>query len=167
MDYNIVLIGMPGSGKSTVGRPLAKKMNAVFVDLDTAIEQKAGKTIPQIFAEDGEPAFRDMEQLCAEETAARSGQVIATGGGIILREANMTALGKKGVVVFLDRPVGDILRENLSGRPLLKDDATRIHRLYDQRIGLYRRYGQITVENTTTPRETVQKILDAVRRTRP
>lgn len=79
--------------------------------------------------------------------------MIATGGGVILREANMRALSHNGVIVFLDRPVSDILGENLSGRPLLTDDANRIHRLYDERIQLYRRYGQITVKNDGMPEQ--------------
>ena len=164
MDNNLVLIGMPGSGKSTVGQMLAQKCGAVFVDLDTVIEETAGKSIPHIFAEDGELAFRDLEQKCAQEASRRSGQVIATGGGIILREANMKALSENGVIVFLDRPVADILGENLSGRPLLADDVTRIYRLYEDRIGLYRRYSQIAVENRTTPEDAAKIILDEVRR---
>lgn len=164
MKNNVVLIGMPGSGKSTVGKILAEKMGFSFVDLDAVIEGAAGKSIPQIFSEDGEPVFRDLEQKCAEEVSRHSEQVIATGGGVILREENMKALSKTGVIVFLDRPVSDILGENLSDRPLLADDVTRIHRLYDERIGLYRRYGEITVENCGTPEGTAEKIICAMRR---
>ena len=105
---NIVLIGMPGSGKSTVGKILAEKTGLSFVDLDAVIEETAKKSIPQIFSEDGEPAFRDLEQKCVEEVSAQSRQVIATGGGVILREANMKALSQNGLIVFLDRPVSDI-----------------------------------------------------------
>ena len=164
MENNIVLIGMPGSGKSIVGQILARKTGLSFVDLDAFIEEVAGKSIPQIFAEDGEAIFRDLEQQCAEEVSRRSGQVIATGGGVILREANMSALSHNGVIVFLDRPVSDILGENLSGRPLLTDDANRIHRLYDERIQLYRRYGQITVKNDGMPEQAAAEIVDAVGR---
>ena len=163
MKHNIVLIGMPGSGKSTVGIILAEKTGLSFVDLDAVIEKTAGKSIPQIFSEDGEPAFRDLEQKCAEKISKQSGQVIATGGGVILREANMKALSQNSLIVFLDRPVSDILGENLSERPLLADDATRIHRLYDERIGLYRRYGGFTVENNSAPEEAAAKILNAIR----
>ncbi|MBC8560898.1 shikimate kinase [Fumia xinanensis] len=163
MKNNIVLIGMPGSGKSTVGKILAEKTGLFFVDLDAVIENMAKKSIPQIFSEDGEPAFRDLEQKCVEEVSAQSRQVIATGGGVILREANMKALSQNGLIIFLDRPVSDILGENLSERPLLADDATRIHRLYDERIRLYRRYGKFTVENNSAPEEAAEKILDAIR----
>ncbi len=164
MENNIVLIGMPGSGKSTVGQILAQRAGYSFVDLDEVIEAKAQKTIPRIFAEDGELAFRDFEQQCAEEVSKRCGLVIATGGGVILREANMVALSQNGIIVFLDRPVSDILGENLSGRPLLADDVTRIHKLYHERIELYRLYGQITVENSGAPKQVAAKILDEVRR---
>lgn len=164
MENNIVLIGMPGSGKSTVGQILARKTGFSFVDLDVFIEEVAGKSIPQIFAEDGEVIFRDLEQQCAEEVSRRSGQVIATGGGVILREANMRALSHNGVIVFLDRPVSDILGENLSDRPLLADDVNRIHRLYDERIQLYRRYGQIKVKNDGMPEQAAAEIVDAVGR---
>ncbi len=164
MNKNIVLIGMPGSGKTTVGRILAQKMGAVFSDLDKAIEQRAQKPIPQIFAEDGETVFRDLEQQCAQEISCQSGLVVATGGGIVLREANMEALSQNGLIVFLDRPVSEILGENLSDRPLLANDATRIHKLYEERIGLYRRYGQIVIDNRVSAENAASAILDAVRR---
>lgn len=164
MENNIVLIGMPGSGKSTVGQILARQAGFTFVDLDEVIEAKAQKPIPQIFAEDGETAFRNFEQRCAEEVSKRCGLVIATGGGVILRAANMIALSQNGIIVFIDRPVSDILGENLSGRPLLADDVTRIHKLYHERIELYRLYGQITVENSGTPEQAAAKILDEVGR---
>ena len=83
MKNNLVLIGMPGSGKSTVGKILAEKMGFSFVDLDAVIENMANKSISQIFSEDGEPAFRDLEQKSAEEVSTQSRQVIATGGGVI------------------------------------------------------------------------------------
>ena len=114
---NVSLIGMPGSGKTTIGRGLAKALGKQFVDLDEVIEQKAGCTIPDIFARDGEVAFRAIEAQTAAEVGRGSGQVIACGGGIIKTSGNVHALRQNGPVLWVQRPVN---RLATAGRPLSK-----------------------------------------------
>lgn len=156
---NLVLIGMPGSGKTSVARILAERLGWSFLDLDEAIEQAAGKSIPAIFAEEGEDAFRRIETALAREAAAKTGQVIATGGGIILREENMKALAATGTIIFLDRSVGEICGSDLSGRPLIGKDLNRVQALYDQRIGLYRRYAEVTAGSHDAPDKVAEVVL--------
>ena len=113
---NIVLTGMPGSGKTTVGKILAEKYGFEFVDTDEYIRLKWGKTPEHIIREDGIDAFRDAETKAIEEISVKSGCVIATGGGAILREKNMDLLRQNGRIWFLDRPLEDIVPT--SDRPL-------------------------------------------------
>ena len=116
---NIVLTGMPGSGKSTVARILAKEMEREFVDVDTEIIRLAKLPISEIFARKGEAYFRDLESQAIAEISQRTGLVIATGGGAILREENVRHLRQNGRLYFLDRPVEDILPSD--DRPLSRD----------------------------------------------
>ena len=121
---NIVLVGFMATGKSTVGRQLAARLNRQVVDTDDLIEAKAGKSISKIFAEDGEARFRDMESQVAREVSRLSGYVIITGGGIVLRDENMEALKKAGPVFCLTaspEAVYDRTR-GTSHRPLLEGD---------------------------------------------
>ena len=163
MNGNIVLIGMPGSGKTSVGKLLAEALGRTFFDLDQAVEESAGKSIPAIFAEEGEGAFRQRETDCARQVAARVGLVIATGGGIVLRQENMEALSATGTVIFLDRSVEEICGSDLSGRPLIGKDLNRVQALYDQRIGLYRRYARITVGSHDAPEQVAREILSLLK----
>lgn len=131
---NLVLIGMPGSGKSTVGSLLASRLGRRFLDTDALIEEKAGKTIPQIFSEDGEAYFRDLEAEVIESVASENGLVIATGGGAILRRENCRALKRNGRLYFLDRPLCDLLPTD--DRPLASS-ADAIKKRYGERYSLY------------------------------
>lgn len=158
MKKNIVLIGMPGCGKSAVGRELSAMLHMVFMDTDHMVEQTDGRTIPDIFARDGEATFRDKETAAAKQAAAMRGVIIATGGGMVLREENMAALAETGVIFFRDRDLADILGEDLGGRPLLSGDKQRIYDLYDQRIHLYRKYADHTISNTKTAAEAARQI---------
>lgn len=159
MKENLVLIGMPGSGKTSVGKILAERLGFVFADLDEEIAKAAGKSIPKIFAAEGEEGFRQRETACAREAASRTGQVIATGGGIILRKENMEALSASGTVIFLDRTVEEICGSDLSGRPLIAGDLSRVQALYDQRIGLYRQYAEVTAGSHAAPAEVAESII--------
>lgn len=158
MEKNIVLIGMPGCGKSSVGRELSAMLHMALVDTDQMVEQAADRTVADIFAAEGETGFRDRETAAVRQAAQMSGVVIATGGGVVLREENMAALSQTGVIFFRDRDLADILGEDLSERPLLKGDAARIYQLYDQRIGLYRKYAQYTISQTNTAEEAASRI---------
>lgn len=161
---NLVLIGLSGCGKSTFGRRLAKRLRLPLLDTDVMIEKKTGRTIPDIFAADGESGFRDIESACAREAAAVQGAVISTGGGMILREENMKELSKNGLVVFIDRHPSRILRSTtLKDRPLVQDDREKLFRLYAARLALYRRHADVTIPNHGGPRTLKRRILQVLR----
>lgn len=158
MGKNIVLIGLPGSGKTTVGRLLAKEMQRVFLDTDTLVEEREGRSIPEIFAGEGEAYFRAVETACAREAAAADNAVIATGGGMVLRKENMDALKETGTIYFLDRDPEEIARSvDVSGRPLLAGQREKIFRLHKERRPLYRRYAKASFAGGT-PEEVAQAI---------
>lgn len=155
---NLVLIGMPGCGKTKVGIALSQLLNMPLVDTDQLIVEADGRSIPDIFAQEGEAAFRDMETAAAKRAAAMDGTIIATGGGIVLREENMKALAATGVIFFRNRDIAAIAGEDHGGRPLIGDDKERIYRLYDQRITYYQKYAQYTISNTNTVDEAARLI---------
>lgn len=161
---NLVLIGLSGCGKSTFGKRLAKRLRLPLLDTDVMIEKKTGRTIPDIFAADGESGFRDIESACAREAAAVQGAVISTGGGMILREENMKELSQNGLVVFIDRHPSRILRSTtLKDRPLVQDDKDKLFRLYAARLALYRRHADVTIPNHGGPRTLKRRILQVLR----
>lgn len=155
---NIVLVGMPGCGKSTLARLLAKALGKEAVDTDAAVELSAGKAIPDIFAEQGEAAFRRLEAEAVQELGRSGGKIMATGGGAILTEENRNALRQNAVVVFLEREL-DALATN--GRPLSKSREA-IEELYKTRLPLYREVADVTVTVAGTPEETCRCILEAI-----
>lgn len=150
---NIVLVGMPGSGKTTVGRLLARLSGRPFVDLDGEIVRRAGKSIPELFAQEGEGAFRDLESRVLEEVCAKGGQAIATGGGAVLRPENRTAMRRTGRVYFLQRNLGDLPTE---GRPL--SQAGKLEEMFRLRHPLYTAASDASFRNDTTAEETARRI---------
>ena len=158
MRKNIVLIGMPGCGKTAVGRILAQLLDLPLVDTDELVEQAAGATIPEICAAEGERAFRDRETAAARQAAGLEGTVIATGGGMVLRPENMEALGATGVIFFRDRALEAIIGEDHSGRPLVGSQPDKLKKLYTERIDLYRKYAQYTISNTDTAQAAAEQI---------
>ena len=145
---NIVLIGMPGCGKSTFGKRLAKKMGRSFYDADTVLEEREARTIKDFFAE-SEDAFRAAETRTLAYLAELEGVVIATGGGAVKRAENMELMKRDGVVVFLDRKPEQILGNSEGdARPLLAADKQRIFKLYEERIDLYRKYADKIITNS-------------------
>lgn len=155
---NLVLIGMPGSGKTKLSKLLAARLGLTAVDTDQMVVERAGKTIPEIFAESGEQAFRDLETAAVQAAAALHGAVIATGGGVILRPENMAALRATGLVFFRDRSPAAIVGEDLTGRPLIGSDSERVYRLYKERLPLYQKYAHHTIPHTDTLEEAAKLI---------
>ncbi len=159
---NIVLTGMPGSGKTTVGRLLAGRLGMEFIDTDAMVEQEHGP-IPDIFNAGGEETFRAYEREAAKKAAAAHGAVISTGGGIILDGRNMDALRETGTVVFLDRPLEALLEDtDTSGRPLLAGGRDAIAALYKLRHGLYKQYADIITDNSYGAEGCAQKIIEVL-----
>ena len=145
---NIVLIGMPGCGKTTFGKRLARRLSLSFYDADEVLEQREQRTIKDFFAE-SEDAFRSAETRTLAYLSELEGVIIATGGGAVKRAENMELLKRKGVVVFIDRKPEQILG-NIEGdaRPLLAADKQRIFKLYEERIDLYRKYADKIITNS-------------------
>ncbi|MBP3334350.1 MAG: AAA family ATPase [Clostridia bacterium] len=154
---NIVLIGMPGCGKSTLARKVSEKLGRALVDTDEEIVKLAGKSIPEIFAQDGEDAFRDLESQVAERVGKMAGAVIATGGGIIKREKNYRPLHRNGRIVFLHRDINEL---DTSGRPLSQRDG--VEKLYRERLPLYRRYADCEIAVEKDPNETYNNLADVL-----
>lgn len=147
---NIVLTGLSGSGKTSLGTQLAKALKMPFFDTDAAVEKAAGRDIGRIFDEDGEAHFRDLEAHAAREAAAMEGAVIATGGGIVLRAENVRTLKKTGILFYLRKTPEEILRTaDVSDRPLLQGDtAAKLAAQFKARDKLYRRAADFTIEGT-------------------
>lgn len=152
---NTVLIGMPSCGKSSVGRLLAESEGKEFIDTDTLIAERAGKSIPEIFAAVGEKGFRALESQVIADVAARSGCVIATGGGAVLSSANVRALKQNGVLVFLDR--SPKLLCGTADRPL-SQDSEAMARLYEQRYPIYTAAADITADSNGTVAEAAELV---------
>ena len=137
MNKNIYLIGLMGCGKSSIGALLAETLGVKFIDLDALIEQQQGRRVREIFAEFGEESFRDSESAALASLPA-SDWVIATGGGIVLREANRARMREGGFVVFIDRPLERILADvDVKGRPLLAKGADALLDIHAARLPLY------------------------------
>lgn len=159
---NIVLIGMPGSGKTTIGKLLAKKMNLRFYDVDKCIRFVEGKSIPEIF-KNGEEYFRSVESKVIQNLSNKHSCIISTGGGSIKIPRNMEALKKNSIIVFINRDIDDILKNvKLSNRPLLRDDKEKLHELYKERIYLYKKYCDYEIINESSLEESVNKVYDIV-----
>ena len=154
---NIILIGMPGSGKSTVSEILAKKTGKTWLESDDEIVRSAQMTIPEIFQREGESGFRNRENAVLNELGKQSGAVISTGGGCITRLDNYPALHQNGTIVYLTREIDHLARE---GRPL--SIGADLLAMLRKREPLYQAFADITVPNEGTPEETADLILSAL-----
>ena len=154
---NVVLIGMPSSGKSTVGALLAQRIGYEFVDTDTLVLDRIGMPIKDFFALHGEEKFREVESIVIREIAGRSGLVIATGGGAVLRSENIKALRLGGKIIFIDRPLDSLIPTD--SRPL-STDREAIKALYDRRYPIYNKLCDIKVNASGTAGEVADDILE-------
>jgi shikimate kinase len=163
MKTNVALIGFMGAGKTVVGKKLAGKLGKDFVELDELIIQQAGKPITQIFADDGEICFRELEIAVTKDVTARENQVIAAGGGVILNRINIDRLRENGTVVYLTVSPSEILRRVAGdgGRPLLNtpDKEKRIRELLALRKPLYEQAADIKVN---TSRRGIDAVVDEI-----
>ena len=156
-----------GCGKSTVGKNLAKMTGRKFLDMDNYIEETAGMTIPEIFEQQGESGFRDLEHEACKSLANRSGLIVASGGGALTFERNVAVFKGTDTVVLLDVPLETIRQrlEHDTTRPLLqrpdRDEAMKA--LYEQRLPLYQKAADVTVHGKSTPYQTAQAMVQALK----
>jgi shikimate kinase len=165
---NLYLVGMMGAGKSAVGRPLARALGYRFVDADTAIEQVAGRSIPSLFADEGEAGFRDLETAVLGQIAGWHSLVVATGGGVVTRPENWGHM-RQGVVIWLDAPEAELLRRlnaDPTPRPLLSSDdpAARLQVLLQERLPLYGQADLRISQGDGTPEQVAAQVLEALPR---
>ncbi len=149
---NIILIGMPGCGKTAVGKRLANALGRPFADTDAIIKEKTGLTVPEILEQYGEAHFRTLETRAAAEVGKQSGLVIATGGGIVTKPENYPLLHQNGRIFWLHRPVHLLATE---GRPL----SQKLHTLYEKRRDFYEQFADLSVDNCGNIEEAVETIL--------
>ena len=154
---NIVLIGMPGSGKTTIAAALSRVLGREAVEADHLIAQKAGMSIPEIFAQSGEEGFRALETEVLAEQGKRSGIILSTGGGCVTRPENYPLLHQNGVIFCLTRALSKLPTD---GRPI--SQSTDLAQLYARREPLYRRFADVMVPNDGAPEDTLQAIMEVL-----
>ena len=164
---NLYLVGFMGTGKSTVGRQLAKQMDFQFIDSDHEIERGQGKPVSAIFAEEGEARFRELEREFIERGHPEHGCVVACGGGLVVPPGMLELLRGRGVVICLHAPIEAILERimHTTHRPLLQveDPAKRLRELYAQREELYRKTGTMVLTDNRPLREIAAHVLRVYR----
>jgi shikimate kinase len=153
---NIVLVGMPGAGKSTVGVLLAKRLSLEFLDTDVAIQRQEGRTLQEIIDERGVDAFRALEERYITRLECTR-TVVATGGSVIYSDASMRRLAAAGVVVYLDVPIAELEKRvtNFATRGLVRRREQSLQDLYRERLPLYRAWAEVTVECAALPHDAV------------
>lgn len=172
-----VIIGLPGVGKSTIGRRAAQRLGWRFVDLDAEVESRAGMSISEIFSSEGEKGFRDRESLQLADVLGFEGpQVIATGGGVVLREENRKLIGESALVVWMTAELGEIearlkprSESGKNVRPLLEGDAAgALRRLHDERSEIYASLAtNVLSTSTLTYEDSVEALHDLIKKEMP
>lgn len=143
----VALIGMPGCGKSTLGRVLAKELNYNFYDMDDYIEKISKKTVQELITE-SEDLFRKWETEACNELVLKKRVIISTGGGVVKKKGNVEILREACVVLFIDRPIEEIAQDvDIASRPLLKDGKEKLYTLYSERYHLYKNAAHLEVTN--------------------
>lgn len=155
---NIVLIGMPSAGKTTIGKMLEEKLGKEFFDLDDMIIAKAGKSIPEIFQESGETGFRAIETEVAIEASKMNNKIIATGGGVVKHKVNMDFLRLNGITIFIDRDIDKLISSD-PNRPL-SSSKQALQQMYKERYPLYQKYAAYIAVNNANIEETVDDIVN-------
>ncbi|MDQ4108446.1 MAG: shikimate kinase [Actinomycetota bacterium] len=160
----IYLVGMPGAGKSTVGRELAARLGVPFLDLDSEIEREAGAAVADIFRDEGEAAFRALEAAALVKASMQDPAVIACGGGVVLEPANRITLRNTGVAVYLDVPVHELRHrvQPASDRPLIRQEGD-LERLLASRGPLYREFAAHVVDGSGDPGVVAEAIVEELR----
>ncbi len=156
---NIVLIGMPSAGKTTIGKMLEEKLGKEFFDLDDMIIAKVGKSIPEIFQESGEAGFRAIETEVAIEASKMNNKIIATGGGVVKHKVNMDFLRLNGITIFIDRDIDKLISSD-PNRPL-SSSKQALQQMYKERYPLYQKYAAYIAVNNANIEETVDDIVNA------
>lgn len=155
---NIVIIGMPGSGKTAVSTMLAERLGRKIFDTDTIVSEKAGMTIPEIFAAQGEAGFRKLETEATAEVGKLSGNIISTGGGVVTVADNYELLHQNGVIVWIERDTNKLARD---GRPISL--SSNLNELYAARLPLYERFADIKADNNGDINDTVNAIMEMIK----
>lgn len=159
---NIVLCGFMSSGKTTIGKPLARALGYEFVDTDRLLVSTFGQTIPQMFAEGGEEYFRDREHQIAQMAAAMEHTVISTGGGMMTFDRNARILAATGTVIYIHQDFKTCYRRISSqpDRPLVKNNTREdLYRMYSSRIAYYKKYASFTLKNNGSVKEAISTII--------
>ena len=156
---NIVLIGMPGSGKTTISKLLAERLKKPLIDIDEYLVDKYDQSISDMF-NISEDYFRQRETICCKELANKEGYILSTGGGVIKRQENIEALKQNGIIFLLDRKVENIIQDiETSSRPLLKEGKQKIYTLYEERHELYHQSAQVIIDNNLDIETTLNQII--------
>ena len=155
---NIVLIGMPGCGKSTVGKLLSEKLGREILDTDEEIIKADGRSIPEIFSTDGEKIFRELETQAVKNVGKQLGKIIATGGGAVMKKENRDALGQNGTIIYLKK---DLSLLSLDGRPLSKDEDA-VRKIYEARKDTYEAFADFTVEVDADAQITTERVIECI-----
>lgn len=161
-EKNIVLIGMPGCGKTTFGKAIAQQLQRPFYDADDFVVEQEGKTIKEMFAV-SEEYFRDAESRAVKVLSEKKGIVIACGGGVVKRQRNIETLRKTGCIIFIDRKPEAIMADvDADSRPLLATGRQKIYDLYTERIELYRAAADYTIANDVSSAEVVSRLIHMI-----
>jgi shikimate kinase len=159
---NIVLIGIMGCGKTTISKLLAQRLNRPVIDMDDYVVEKFNMTISEMF-DVSEDYFRDNESECCKDLALLDNYIISTGGGVIKRENNINELKKNGIIIYIDRPIINIVEDvETSTRPLLKDGPQKLYDLYEERNPLYMNACDYHIMNDSSLEEIVNKIIEII-----